>query len=311
MSNQIVCLMGPTASGKTDLACELVRRFPFEIVSVDSALIYKEMNIGTAKPNSELLEKAPHHLIDFLNPDQSYSAANFCEDAIAVCKKILSSNKIPLLVGGTMMYFNALQQGLSNLPEANEEIRNALLKEAQQHGWEFLWNQLKQVDPMSANKIHPNDTQRIQRALEVYKITGQPLSHLLGKETKLPYRYINILLIPEDRAWLHKRIALRLDEMLAQGFIKEVEDLHKKWQLNSHYPSMRTVGYRQAISYLEGEGDFAEFREKAIVATRQLAKRQITWLRHWNEGTVLHPENKNVLHELVEIAQQIVDNSSQ
>lgn len=274
--------MGPTASGKTALACELIQKFPFELISVDSAMIYRDMNIGTAKPDAFTLTHSPHHLIDILDPTESYSAASFCDDVALLCKAIFHRGKIPLLVGGTMMYFRALQQGLSPLPPADENLRLQLIQQAQEKGWDYMYQELARVDAKSAARIHPHDTQRIQRALEVYQLTQCPLSTLLAT-TKIPstYQFVNLSLIPDDRAWLHHRIALRFELMLEEGLIDEVKGLIQKWQLTSEHPSMRSVGYRQTLLYLQGEYDYANLCAKGIAATRQLAKRQLTWLRHW------------------------------
>lgn len=306
MPNRIFCIMGPTASGKTALAFELLKRFPFEIISVDSALIYRGMDIGTAKPSSQELIAAPHHLIDILNPDQPYSAAQFCIDATSLCESIFAKGKIPLLVGGTMMYFNALQKGLSTLPEADESIRNRLESEASNEGWEVLHQRLMMIDPQSAARIHANDAQRIQRALEVFYITGSTLSDLLAYPKNLPdYEFINIALFPQDRSWLHDRIAQRFDTMLAKGFIDEVIHLRDRWQLSDTMPSMRCVGYRQALEFIEGRCDYATMREKGIAATRQLAKRQLTWLRHWEGALEYDPQNSSFITEII----GAVDNS--
>jgi tRNA dimethylallyltransferase len=274
--------MGPTASGKTALACELIQAFPFEIISVDSAMIYKELNIGTAKPDAQLLAQAPHHLIDILDPTESYSAASFCEDVALLTKSIINRGKIPLLVGGTMMYFHALQQGLSPLPPADEKIRAQLLHLAEDKGWDYMYQELLRVDAISATRIHPHDTQRIQRALEVYHLTQSPLSTLLAA-AKHPsaYQFISLSLIPNDRAWLHERIALRFEHMLRDGLVDEVKYLLQKWPLTLEHPSMRSVGYRQTLLYLQGECDYANLQTMGVAATRQLAKRQLTWLRHW------------------------------
>jgi len=311
MPSHVFCLMGPTASGKTALACELIQHFPVEIISVDSAMIYRGMDIGTAKPDAETLERAPHHLIDILDPPDSYSAAHFCEDAAVLCKRIIGEGKIPLLVGGTMMYFRALQKGLSDLPEANELIRSQLLAEAQEYGWSYMHQMLTRVDPPTAARIHPNDTQRIQRALEVYRLTNKPLSELIRTAYDEPdYQFVNFILMPEDRTWLHKRIELRFEQMLADGFIEEVEGLLKKWQLTLEYPSMRTVGYRQVLSFLQGEYDYITMRNNGVAATRQLAKRQLTWLRHWPDGLAFKAENPSISSEIMAIMQQIMDNST-
>lgn len=294
MPNLVFCLMGPTASGKTALACELVEHFPFEIISVDSAMIYRDMNIGTAKPDPDTLLKAPHHLIDILNPPDSYSAASFCEDVAKISTDIFSKGKIPLLVGGTMMYFRALQQGLSVLPQANEQIRADLLRQAEHHGWVYMHEQLQCVDPRSAQRIHPNDTQRIQRALEVYLITKKPLSDFLTTSLDTPnYHFVNLIIMPTERAWLHQRIAQRFEQMLVEGLVEETEAILQKWHLTSAHPSMRSVGYRQVWEYLQGEYNYADMTTKGIAATRQLAKRQLTWLRHWPEPLIFAAENSD------------------
>ncbi|MDR3442890.1 MAG: tRNA (adenosine(37)-N6)-dimethylallyltransferase MiaA [Legionella sp.] len=309
MSKLIFCLMGPTASGKTALACELVKHYPFEIISVDSAMIYREMNIGTAKPSAEELLVAPHHLIDIKDPVASYSAAEFCTDACLLSEDIISRGKIPLLVGGTMMYFNALQKGLSVLPEANQELRQQLEEEAASHGWDALHQKLTQVDSKAAARIHAHDTQRIQRALEVYYLTGVSLSDLLAQQKDGPdYQFVNFILFPEQRAWLHERIALRFDQMLAQGFIKEVKQLKQKWSVDMNLPAMRCVGYRQALEYLHGDYDEATMRDKGIAATRQLAKRQLTWLRHWDEAWRFDPQNAAFSDEIMAKTREILDN---
>lgn len=289
---KVICLMGPTASGKTDLAMRLLDVLPVELISVDSAMVYRGMDIGTAKPSEAELKQAPHALIDICDPTEAYSAATFCEDAHALCEAILSRGKIPLLVGGTMMYFRAFQQGLSELPKADAHIREALLAEAQQKGWPALHGQLAAVDPVTAKKLHPNDAQRIQRALEVYRVTHKPLSEVLKQSSlRHDYEFFNIALFPENRAWLHARIAARFKAMLAAGFLDEVKALRTRWDLKPDLPSMRSVGYRQALAYLDGKYDYATFCEKGIAATRQLAKRQLTWLRTWPDAHFFDPEN--------------------
>ncbi len=276
-----IFLMGPTASGKTDLAVELVRRLPVEIISVDSAMVYREMDIGTAKPGPEVLAEAPHRLIDILDPAEAYSAARFREDALRHMAEITSAGRIPLLVGGTMLYFRALQQGLAALPEADPELRARLEAEAAEHGWQALHDRLAEVDPVSAARIHPNDPQRLQRALEVYELSGEPLSELWQRQEEegLPYRPIKLAVAPDDRAELHERIALRFRLMLEQGLIEEVEALYRRDDLGPELPSIRCVGYRQVWQYLAGELSRDEMIEKGVAATRQLAKRQFTWLR--------------------------------
>lgn len=311
MSDLIFCLMGPTASGKTGLACELVQHLPFEIISVDSAMIYRGMNIGTAKPSAQELLQAPHHLIDIKDPTESYSAAQFCSDATALCDSILNKGKIPLLVGGTMMYFNALQKGLSILPEADEQIRRQLEDEAAQIGWDVLYQKLQAVDPVTAGRLHAHDTQRIQRALEVFYLTGTPLSAFLAEEKKeAKYRFVNLVLFPEDRAWLHERIAQRFKHMLDDGLIDEVGQLQGHWNLERNLPSMRCVGYRQVLEYLQGDYDFPAMCEKGIAATRQLAKRQLTWLRHWDDVLRYDSQNTTFSAEIIAKTREILDNES-
>lgn len=274
--------MGPTASGKTAVAVALIDQLPVEIISVDSALVYKDMDIGTAKPDANLLLQAPHHLLDIINPTSAYSAASFRSDALRLMADITARGKIPLLVGGTMLYFKALQEGLSGLPEANSDVRAALDLEAAQIGWPSMHAKLALIDPVTAARLAPNDTQRIQRALEVHAISGETMSSLFSKQTSatLPYRLLKLALVPNDRAVLHERIALRFDQMLAAGFLDEVRALLVKYPtLTQDATSMRCVGYRQALEHLAGEYDQNELRDRGIFATRQLAKRQLTWLR--------------------------------
>ena len=276
-----IFIMGPTASGKTDLAIECVKQLPCDIVSVDSALVYKDMDIGTAKPDADTLLQAPHRLINLIDPAEAYSAAQFREDALREMADIVSQGRIPLLVGGTMLYYKALQEGLSALPSANPEVREKLEAMARDQGWEYMHQKLAEIDPESAQRIHPNDPQRIQRALEVYEITGKSLTEFWQqqKSQKLPYNLIKIALVPDDREQLRQRIALRFHKMLELGFIDEVIQLKSRGDLNLELPSMRCVGYRQVWEYLENKTDFEEMVEKGIIATRQLAKRQMTWLR--------------------------------
>lgn len=277
----VICLMGPTAAGKTDLALHIARRLPVEIISVDSALVYRGMDIGTAKPEPHVLAEIRHHLVDVLEPTEAYSAAQFRADALAAIASILDRGRMPLLVGGTMLYFRALEHGLSELPPADPEIRARLEDEAQTQGWAALHARLAQVDPEAAHRIHENDPQRIQRALEVYEVTGQPLSSLQQRAggEPFPYPLAKWIVAPKDRAWLHARIERRFRQMLDQGLIEEVAALRARGDLDLSMPSMRAVGYRQVWKYLDGRYDYDTMIERGIVATRQLAKRQFTWLR--------------------------------
>jgi tRNA dimethylallyltransferase len=298
-----IFLMGPTSSGKTELALQLVRRLPCEIISVDSALVYRGMNIGTAKPDARELALAPHRLIDICDPTESYSAARFREDALREMAEITGNGNIPLLVGGTMLYFRALQYGLSELPDADPEVRARLEQEAAESGWRQLHRRLRQIDPEAAARIHPNDPQRIGRALEVYELSGRPLSELQLQDgnQKLPYRLVKLVRAPADRSLLHQRINQRFLKMLEQGFEKEVRALLEKWELDSHMSSMRCVGYRQMLGYIEGDFDREQMIEKATAATRQLAKRQLTWLRSEPDLHWLDDEAGDVLDQALKI----------
>jgi tRNA dimethylallyltransferase len=280
--NAVIFIMGPTASGKTALATALYQQLPSELISVDSALIYRGMNIGTAKPTAAELALAPHHLLDIREPEQSYSAADFRTDALRLITEIQHRGNIPILVGGTMLYFKALLEGISPLPEADAAIRQQLECEAQKRGWPALHDELAQVDPVSAARIHPNDPQRINRALEVYRITGRSLTELTAdKGEPFAFPVHQFAIAPEDRAVLHLRIAQRFEQMLAAGFEQEVIALRQRVGLDPDLPSMRCVGYRQMWQYLEGDCNYAQMTERGIAATRQLAKRQLTWLRNW------------------------------
>jgi tRNA dimethylallyltransferase len=283
-----IFIMGPTASGKTALAVSLVERFPLEIISVDSALVYRGMNIGTAKPDPDTLARAPHHLLDIRDPDEAYSAAAFCDDARHLMAEIVARGRVPLLVGGTMLYFRALLQGLDDLPRADTALRKALEAGAAARGWPALHAELAEIDPPTAARLAPNDSQRIGRALEIFHLTGTPMSALLDRaHAELPYRVLQLALIPSDRAVLHQRIAARFDTMLAEGLIEEVKTLRRTYALNAALPSMRAVGYRQAWACLDGDIDLKALREQGIAATRQLAKRQLTWLRSWPDAVAL------------------------
>ncbi len=296
----IVFIMGPTASGKTSLAIDLVKKYPFEIISVDSALIYKEMAIGTAKPTDKELALAPHHLINFLDPALSYSVADFRRDALSKIKEIHARNKIPLLVGGTMLYHRALLYGLSDLPSSDPKIRDRLNLLIAENGPEFLHQKLAEIDPVSANKIHPNDPQRVQRALEVYEISGKPLSVLQqqSKGQALNYPISKIVIAPATRELLRERIAIRFHQMIKQGFIDEVKQLYNRGDLSLDIPSMRSIGYRQVWEHLDEQLSYDEMIEKGITATRQFAKRQMTWLKKEQDALWLETGGKDNL-ELV------------
>ncbi|EPL9568698.1 tRNA (adenosine(37)-N6)-dimethylallyltransferase MiaA [Providencia rettgeri] len=286
-----IFLMGPTASGKTALAIELRKHLPVEIISVDSALIYRGMDIGTAKPTAEELSQAPHRLIDILDPSLPYSAADFRRDALKVMSEITAQGKIPLLVGGTMLYFKALLEGLSPLPSANEAVRSQIEQIAQEHGWSEIHRRLAEVDPVAAERIHPNDPQRLSRALEVYLISGQTLTEMTQTAgEKLPYNVFQFAIAPQDRKILHERIEQRFHLMIDAGFEEEVRALYHRGDLHVDLPAIRCVGYRQMWSYLDGEISHDEMVYRGICATRQLAKRQITWLRSWDNVRWLDSE---------------------
>ncbi|WP_374261299.1 tRNA (adenosine(37)-N6)-dimethylallyltransferase MiaA [Zoogloea sp.] len=280
-----ILLLGPTASGKTASALTLARRLPVEIISVDSALVYRDMDIGTAKPSADERAACPHHLIDVVSPEDAYSAARFCEDARRLMGEITARGRIPLLVGGTMLYYKALREGLSELPEADPDLRRDIEDAADARGWPALHAELAGLDPDAAARLEPNDAQRIQRALEIVRLTGRPLADSYARREALAptHRFIPVALAPSDRAVLHARIALRFDAMLLAGFVDEVIDLRRRYRLDPKLPSMRCVGYRQALEYLDGQCDLATFRDKGIFATRQLAKRQLTWQRNFRE----------------------------
>ncbi|WP_455808229.1 tRNA (adenosine(37)-N6)-dimethylallyltransferase MiaA [Pseudomonas koreensis] len=290
-----IFLMGPTAAGKTDLAIELTKVLPCELISVDSALVYRGMDIGTAKPSKAQLAEYPHRLIDILDPAQSYSAADFRSDALAAMAEITARGNIPLLVGGTMLYFKALLDGLADMPAADAQVRAQLEADAQAFGWQSLHDQLAVVDPVSAARIHPNDPQRLIRALEVYRVSGMSMTAHREQQTaqsteaaasgrqQLPYTVANLAIAPADRKVLHQRIALRFEQMLDQGFLDEVLALRSRGDLHSGLPSIRAVGYRQVWDYLDGKLTRDEMQERGIIATRQLAKRQFTWLRSWDD----------------------------
>ncbi len=276
-----LCILGPTAAGKTGLAVELVQRFPFEIISVDSALVYRGMDIGTAKPDAATLRRAPHRLIDFLDPAEAYSAARFRADCLREMEQIRTAKCLPLLVGGTMLYFRALQQGLSPMPGADAAVRARLEMQWREQGLEALHAQLAAIDPLQAARIHRNDPQRIMRALEVYMLSGRPMSaHLTERDPRVrPVPLLKLAVAPSEREVLHERIGRRFAQMLDQGFVAEVEQLYRRQDLGLHLPAIRAVGYRQIWRYLAGESSYAQMCERAVIATRQYAKRQLTWLR--------------------------------
>lgn len=306
----VICLMGPTASGKTDLAIALSREFPIEIVSVDSAMVYRGMNIGTAKPEPALLEQCPHRLIDICDPSEAYSVAHFRCDARKAIAEIYNNGKIPCLVGGTMLYFRALQCGLSDIPSADPHIRARIAQESEEKGWPALHQMLQKIDPVIASRIHPNDRQRIQRALEVYYCSGKTLSSWQDAESleEMTVDYVNLVVAPHDRNVLHRRIEQRFDAMLTQGFVEEVQRLYARGDLTLDMPAIRAVGYRQVWEHLQGKTTYHEMREKAIVATRQFAKRQLTWLRAWEAVHWFlhetHAENLQAIRSLIQTVMQ-------
>jgi tRNA dimethylallyltransferase len=309
-----IALAGPTASGKTAAALEIARHHAVEIISVDSALVYRGMDIGTAKPTAQEQAAVVHHLIDIRDPLQAYSAADFVRDASSLILDISARGKLPLLVGGTMLYFKALADGLDDMPPADAAVREALSQEAAEQGWPAMHAQLAAVDPVTAQRLAPMDGQRIQRALEVYRISGLPLSHFhaakAADRVAAPSSAVLISLEPTDRAWLHARIAQRFDSMLAGGFLDEVQTLRARGDLHIDLPSMRCVGYRQAWEALDGLWPLAELRDKGIFATRQLAKRQITWLRSMPQRHLVACEADDAVSQVLRLVQEAVDNKS-
>ena len=302
-SQPVVLLMGPTASGKTDLAIELQQHLPLDIISVDSVMVYRGMDIGSAKPDADTLARAPHRLIDIRDPAEAYSAAEFRADALREIAAIHADGRIPLLTGGTMLYYRALLYGLSELPSADVVTRKKLEAEAAQIGWTGMHQRLAEIDPQAAERIHPNDPQRIQRALEVYELTGSPLSALQQQDKNklvLPYPVIKLAVAPEDRSVLHQRIELRFQQMMEQGLVAEVEALMARGDLNSSLPSIRAVGYRQVWELLSGRMDYTEVIEKGIIATRQLARRQFTWMRSETDLHCFDSMNPDLGHEVLD-----------
>ena len=342
-----IFLMGPTAAGKTDLALALTKVLPCDIISVDSALIYRGMDIGTAKPDAAVLAQAPHRLIDLIEPSASYSVAEFYRDALAEMQKISAAGRIPLLVGGTMMYFRILKNGLAALPAADEQVRQQIVADAKLHGWAYVHQQLAEVDPTAAARIKPSDPQRLQRALEVYRVSGRTMTELwaeqksqervpgidqdTGKGTDtdytnwggsisaleldqglapVPYEVLSLALAPKQRSELHERIALRFRAMIAAGFIDEVAGLYHSGKVNAAMPSMKCVGYRQVWDYLAGILDYEQMVERGIIATRQLAKRQLTWLRSWPNLHWLETGDVNIVDQALNIIQQAASKGS-
>ena len=305
---EAICLIGPTATGKTQICLELAQHLPIEVVSVDSALVYRHMNIGTAKPNIEELSQCPHHLINIIDPSEHYSAAQFRTDAEKLAKDIKIRGGIPVFSGGTMMYYKALKEGLNQLPVRNESIRKEIDLEAKQHGWPYIHEELRKIDPETAKRINPNDSQRIQRAIEVFNITGEPMSKLLSAKisNQTTIKTIDIALVPESRAELHKNIGLRFKNMIAIGLIEEVVQIKKRWDLSLEMTSMRCVGYRQVWEYLEGKYDEQTLIEKGSAATRQLAKRQLTWLRSFPIKHVLDPYSESTRPEIIRLVKTLI-----
>jgi tRNA dimethylallyltransferase len=301
--------MGPTASGKTAVALELARVLPCEIVSVDSALVYKDMNIGTAKPDRATLESVPHHLIDIIEPHETYSAARFRDDALAVMREITERDRIPLLVGGTMLYFQALTEGLNELPPADPMIRLVIDTMAEEEGWPAVYAKLQELDPATAARLDPNDMQRVQRALEIFYITGKTMGELLQKPRYVyfPYTPIRIALVPEDRAGLHERIEQRFGEMIEAGLIDEVSRVREEYGLDASVPSMRCVGYRQALQHLAGELTREDLIAHGVAATRQLAKRQLTWLRSMQDVTLFDCMAEDVAARVLEYVRREIE----
>ncbi len=300
-------ILGPTASGKSALSLELAKRFPVEIISMDSALVYRGMDIGTAKPTLEERAVCPHHLIDIRDIGESYSAADFLEDAVRLVKEIRARGRYPLIVGGTMLYAKALRDGINEMPSTSPEVRMAVASEAETLGWPAMHAQLAEVDPQTAARLSPNDSQRIGRALEVYRMTGRPLSAFHAEASKAPpFETLTVGLLPQDRKALHQRIEERFDLMLAAGFLDEMRQLMQREDYDPESPAMRAVGYRQAIDFLEGRTDWAGFHLAGVAATRQLAKRQMTWMRSMPDVTLLDPLKAGTLEAMVAMMNQVV-----
>lgn len=303
-----LCLMGPTASGKTRVAIELIKHHPFEIISVDSALVYRGLDIGSGKPDADTLKLAPHRLVDIRDPSEAYSVAEFREDVTQAMGEIHRAGKIPLLVGGTMLYFKALRDGLATMPAANPEIRQKILEQGEKNGWATVHKRLAEVDPESAQRIHPNDPQRLQRALEIYEITGKSMTQFHKEEklnrkstSSLPFNLHYTAIVPTDRAVLHQQIETRFHQMLNDGLLEEVRQLKSRDDLHASLPALRSVGYRQVWEYLNGDYDYDTMVEKALAATRQLAKRQLTWLRSWPDLTELDNKDEKIISQCLKL----------
>ncbi len=306
----VIFLMGPTASGKTSLALELASRLPVDLVSVDSAQVFRDMNIGTAKPDAATLKTFPHRLINLISPEDRYSAARFREDALREMADITAQGRVPLLVGGTMLYFKALREGLADLPQADADLRAEIDAKAAAKGWPALHAELQRLDPATAARLKPTDAQRIQRALEIVTLSGKPLDELYAAQrgAPLPYRVLALALQPQDRSVLHARIASRFADMLAMGLIEEVEILREKYTLDAGLPSMRCVGYRQVWEMLEGNLPRGELPDRGIFATRQLAKRQLTWLRSMNDLEFIDPLEQDASRQVMKLAESFLEN---
>lgn len=298
--SEILCILGPTGVGKSQLALQIAQKMPCEIISVDSAMIYRYMDIGTAKPTLDDRQRFPHHLINIRDPVETYSVGQFCEDVQKLINEILSRHKIPILVGGTMLYFHVLQNGIAALPLGNLEIRKKIQQAAEQEGWQSIHAKLNNIDSAAADRIHPNDPQRISRAMEVYLTTGKPLSELVKNNyITTNFKFNNIILYCEDNARLNSRIETRFDLMLQQGFVDEVEKLYARNDLHPDLPSIRSVGYRQVWKYLAGEFNYNVMKERAVIATRQLAKRQRTWLKKWKQANWFEHSDQNLLNLVI------------
>ncbi len=308
MTQSVITLRGPTASGKTHLAIDLSNKLPLEIISVDSVMVYRGLNIGSAKPDQKTLEDYPHHLIDICDPSFNYSLGDFYEDVNNAISIVLSKGNTPILVGGTMMYFNALIKGLSDLPSSNQIIRKNLEDEADAIGWPELHKRLSKIDPVSAERVKPNDKQRIQRALEVYELSGKPLSSFFTDNRKnTGYDFFNISLFPDDRQTLYKRIETRFDQMLDLGFVEEVRSLLDRPELNSSHNSMKSIGYKEICAYLEDKQSLMEAKEQTTKATRRLAKRQLTWLRSLDDSNKLNTFDTDLNNKLYNLISEKIN----